>query len=191
MRSILEEKRLSEAAQRLLLTHAHLLERWRGAMNLVGPGPIEPHYCDALRAFEGFVPEPGRWADLGTGAGFPGIVFTALFPQLPIDLVDSRRKRCRFLEEVLAASQWQSATVRCARHESLLAGAYAGIFARALHPPDRMVEVGRRLLRPGGTLVLFLQRSTPVPDAADLRLIHVRAYTVGDRARSMVALRVG
>ncbi|MCA9570039.1 MAG: class I SAM-dependent methyltransferase [Myxococcales bacterium] len=177
--------------EHLLTTHARLLERWRKAMNLVGPGPIAAHYEDANRALKGFRPSPGRWVDLGTGAGFPGIVFAAMHPDLPLELVDSRQKRTRFLEEVLAEADWQGVDVLCTRHETLPEGAYAGVMSRALHAPERMVEVARRLLVPGGTLLLFLQDDAPIPTDIDLEVFHVEHYVVDGRPRKLAASRLG
>src|SRR5688572_1968559 len=53
----------------LLEVHRRALEQWRGSMNLVGPGDLEEHYADSEAALAGLRPV-GRWADLGTGAGF-------------------------------------------------------------------------------------------------------------------------
>lgn len=77
-------------------THRRVLEQWRGAMNLVGPGPIAPHFADSEAALAGLDPV-GRWVDLGSGAGFPGLVLAAMYPSVAVDLVDSRKKRCVFL----------------------------------------------------------------------------------------------
>lgn len=173
----------------MLAVHADLLERWRKAMNLVGPGPIDVHFEDSAKAVS-WVPSPsGRWADLGTGAGFPGIVFTALFPGCHVELVDSRQKRCRFLDETLAVAEWTSASVHCVRHETLDAGAYDGVFSRALHAPDRMLDVARRLLKPGGTLVLLLQDDAAVPTADDFEVFHVEPYRVDGKRRKSAGLR--
>lgn len=180
---------LNEAGRRLLDTHAELLERWRRAMNLVGPGPIDVHYTDARYALERFEPTEGRWVDLGTGAGFPGIVFAALHPALPLDLVDSRMKRCRFLDEVLAQADWSGVNVRCMRHEGLEPNHYAGVMSRALHAPERMVDVARRLVIPGGTLLLFLQDDAEVPTADDVQTVHEHRYRVDGKARKLVALQ--
>ena len=173
---------------RLLATHRALLERWRKAMNLVGPGPLEPHYEDCDRALAALVPT-GHWVDLGTGAGFPGIPFAARFPNVSVDLVDSRQKRCRFLDEVVATSDAEGIRVRRMRHEELEPGQYDGVLSRALHAPEQMVEVARRLLRPEGRMVLFLQADAPVPEAHDVEVFHVEHYAVGGKARKSAELR--
>lgn len=181
------ESCFSFEGRRLLRTHQELLNRWRKAMNLVGPGPTDVHYQDSRRALSWLRPQ-GSWADLGTGAGFPGIVFAALFPEVHIDLVDSRAKRCRFLDETLAQADWLTATVHCTRHETLAANAYDGIMSRALHAPEVMLDVGRRLLKPGGTLVLFLQADADVPEAPDYQVFHVEHYVVDGKRRKSAGL---
>ena len=61
-------------------------------MDLVGPGPLEPHFQDAAGAVAG-LEAVGRWVDLGSGAGFPGIALAARHPGAEVWLVESRRKR--------------------------------------------------------------------------------------------------
>ena len=173
----------------LLQTHAELLERWRKSMNLVGPGPIAPHFEDSALALAWLTDPRGHWVDLGSGAGFPGIPLAAAHPQLKVDLVDSRRKRCTFLNEVLgrAGVSADRVAVHCTRVEQLT-GPYDGIVSRAFAPPPVVLEHGLRLLRPGGTLVLFLQEEAPVPDHPSYRVFHVEHYEVDGRNRKAAAL---
>ncbi|MDP6932876.1 MAG: class I SAM-dependent methyltransferase, partial [Myxococcota bacterium] len=81
-------------------THRDILERWREAMNLVGPGPVDVHFLDAIHAVQGLEAR-GRWVDLGSGAGFPGIALAARHPRASVLLVESRQKRAAFLEQVV------------------------------------------------------------------------------------------
>lgn len=171
----------------LIRAHQELLERFRRSMNLVGPGPIEEHYEDAALALASLKPA-GRWADLGTGAGFPGIPFAGLFPDVALDLVESRAKRCWFLDQVLAEAGRADLRVCRQRHETL-EGGYDGVLSRALHAPERMVDVAKRLVRPGGTLVLFLQDDAVIPDGGEV--FHVERYAVGGKARKAAYVRIG
>lgn len=178
----------------LLTAHRTLLERRRHTMNLVGPGPIAPHYADSAAAL-GWLTPSGRWADLGAGAGFPGIPFAARFPEVAVDLVEIRQKRCTFLEAVLleasAALKTRPAPVRvlCTRIEDLPDHSYDGIVARALAPPAEVLEHARRLLVPGGTVVLFLQ-DTDAPGAPDFTPAGEHRYVVDGKARRAVALHL-
>ncbi len=171
----------------LLRVHRDLLERWRGRMNLVGPGPLDSHYDDAAAALDGLQPQ-GHWVDLGTGAGFPGVVFAATFPAVRVDLVDSRQKRCIFLEEVLGRSGAGGLQVHCTRLENL-DHRYDGVMARALAAPQQMVVHARDLLRPDGMLLLFLQEDGEVPAPTDFEVAHDVRYLVNHRSRRCVGLR--
>ena len=173
---------------RLVEVHRDLLEQWRTRMNLVGPGPIDIHYTDAEKALED-LPLEGRWADLGTGAGFPGVVLAAMYPSVELDLVDSRQKRCVFLEEVVGRSEVRGVHVHCTRIERLADASYDGIVSRALAAPPAVLDHARRLLRPRGRVILMLQDDGVVPDCDDFEVEAERPYTVGGRARRSVLLR--
>ena len=160
-------------------------------MNLVGPGDVGMHYRDAELAL-GWLEPTGLWADLGSGAGFPGIVLSALFPRITVHLVESRRKRCTFLEHVLlaAGTPRDQAEVRCMRVEDLPGQAYDGIVARAFAPPPAVLDHARRLLVPGGIVVLFLQEGPPLGETPGFEAFHVEHYAVEGKSRRAVALRM-
>jgi 16S rRNA (guanine527-N7)-methyltransferase len=174
----------------LLSVHRELLEQWRGAMNLVGPGAVEEHYLDAQLALDRLSLQPhGTWVDLGTGAGFPGMVFAARYPSVAVELVDSRRKRCVFLEHVLAAAEvGERVVVRCTRVEELPSHRYDGVTARAFAPPEEVAEHAVRLLRPGGQLVLWVGPEAVVPSRPELELADDQPYEVGGKERRVVVL---
>jgi 16S rRNA (guanine527-N7)-methyltransferase len=158
-------------------------------MNLVGPGPIDVHYDDARLALTGLEPT-GHWADLGTGAGFPGVVLAAMFPGVAIDLVDSRQKRCVFLEEVVGRAGATGVEVRNQRIEELDDQQYDGITARALTAPEGVVALARRLVRPGGQVVLFLQAEAVTPAHDGMDVILETPYVVDGKSRRSVVLRL-
>lgn len=175
---------------RFRTVHRELLDRWRHVTNLVGPGEVAWHFDDCTRAL-GWLQPAGRWVDLGSGAGFPGLVLADLFPQLVVELVDSRQRRCAFLERVLTEAEIppDRVTVRCQRVEALPPHHYDGVVSRAFAPPHEVVEHGDRLLRPHGALILFLQDDADVPDDPRFEVFHVERYVVADKARKSVGLR--
>ena len=177
--------------QTLLDHHKALLGQWRRSMNLVGPGPLEHHYVDAQEALELIQSPSGNWVDLGTGAGFPGIIFGAMFPDTSIELVDSRAKRCAFLERVLATAEDDTShiQVRCARLESLEPGSYDGILSRALAAPAMMMQHAQRLLRPKGVLLILLQADGELPPSDDFQVMMQRQYTIAGKGRRAVLLK--
>ncbi len=174
----------------LLTVHRELLERFRRSMNLVGPGPVQEHFDDCDHALTALSPE-GHWADLGTGAGFPGIPLAARWPTLRVDLVDSRRKRCTFLEHVLEEAEVDPERVKviCDRVERL-DGPYDGVVSRAFTAPGGFLDHAARLLRPAGTAVLFLQDDAAIPDDERFEVFHVERYALGGKRRKSVAARL-
>src|SRR5690606_23717223 len=91
-------------------------------MNLVGPATLDifwsRHAWDSAQLLD-LAPEARTWADLGAGAGLPGVVLAILLKGRPgahVHLIDSMTKRCRFLSEVVGALDLP-ATVHNARAE--------------------------------------------------------------------------
>lgn len=165
--------------------HLDLLTRWRKVMDLVGPGPLEPHFEDARRAVSWLDPK-GTWVDLGSGAGFPGVALAALHPQLDVLLVESRSKRAAFLDQV--AGHAKNVRVLCTRSETLQDGAFDGVVSRAYRPPELFLADANRLLVTGGTAILMLARQEP-PTHPGLEMFHVEHYALGDRPRAAVGYR--
>lgn len=137
-----------------------LLAEWNEKMNLVGPSALAEfwsrHAFDSaqLLALE---PEALTWADLGAGAGFPGIVLAILLKGREgarVHLVESMAKRCRFLSEVVESLDLP-ATVHNARAENLSLTVDI-VTARACAPMARLVEFARPYLKKGAT-GLFLK----------------------------------
>ncbi len=133
--------------------HMALLERWRGAMNLVGPGPVESHFVDAAGAVEGLNAQ-GRWADLGSGAGFPGIALASRHPRAFVLLVESRAKRATFLKTVVREAGLTNVEVFHGRTEDASPG-FDGVISRAYRPPGLYLADADRLLKSGGVAVLL------------------------------------
>ena len=159
-------------------THRRLLARWRKAMDLVGPGPLEPHFIDAIGTVSDLDVQ-GRWADLGSGAGFPGVSLAARHPEAEILLVESRQKRAVFLNEVVSAAKLANATVLRQRTESL-DGGLDGVISRAYKPPLRYLDDAMRLLRPGGQAVLMLGDGAEVALPAGWTTVSRHRYPVPD-----------
>jgi 16S rRNA (guanine(527)-N(7))-methyltransferase RsmG len=179
---------LSAAMPDLMTTHARLLEKFRKSMNLVGPGSAAYHFEDCRQALKNLEPA-GSWADLGSGAGFPGLVFAAMYPDVALDLVDSRAKRCWFLEHVLTEAEVDHPVVRCMRVEQLPDAHYDGLMARAFAPPDRLLAHAARLLVPGGRVVLFLLGDAPQPARDGFEHVSSHSYDAGGRPLRAVVMR--
>lgn len=88
------------------------------------------------------------WLDLGSGAGFPGLIIAAL-GSAHVTLVDSRKKRVAFLEEAARTLGIESrVTLVCSRVETLSTSHYDAISARAFAPLDRLLPMAARFARP-------------------------------------------
>lgn len=98
-------------------------------------------------------------ADVGSGAGFPGLVVAAALPQAEVDLVESVRRKCAFLERATATAGIDNARVRCLRSEELARDegreAYDAVTARAVGRLSTLAELASPLLREGGVLVAW------------------------------------
>ena len=161
--------------------HRRLLEQWRVAMDLVGPGPTEPHFSDAIAATR-WIPDGGRWVDLGSGAGFPGIALAALHPTADVLLVERRQKRAAFLQTVVAEARLTNAKVCCGDAEHLPHHTFDGVISRAFLPPRDLFPLASKLLRPDGDLVLLLARDE-VSETPGWALFHVERYQVEGKPR--------
>lgn len=140
------------------------LERWLEAL-LATPGltavddPASArrvHVDDALAAAQ-LVGE-GPVVDVGSGGGSPGIPLAWARPELDVDLLESQRRKCDFLE--LAARPFPNVRVVCARAEEHARGAgreaYAAALAQALAPAPTALEWCLPLVRAGGRVVLLV-----------------------------------
>ena len=165
--------------------HHRLLEKWRGAMNLVGPGDSMHHFEDAAGAVDGLTVE-GRWVDLGSGAGFPGIALAARHPRAEVHLVESRSKRVAFLRAVLQGTGLTNLRIHHCRTEAMEPG-FDGAISRAYKPPENYLADAARLLRPGGTAVL-LSGEAPLPFSG-WSVVRSHTYPVGPQSRVCTVLR--
>lgn len=90
----------------------------------------------------------GEWLDLGTGAGFPGLVIAALQPDRPVILVESRKLRTDWLQRAANALSLANVRVVQSRVEDLPSSAHAVISARAFAPLDKLVALSARFSTP-------------------------------------------
>jgi 16S rRNA (guanine527-N7)-methyltransferase len=121
---------------------------------------VDHHVADSLSGLE---IEPlrnaARIADLGSGAGFPGLPLAIALSSASVALVESTRRKCDVIERLAAAAGVTNARALPVRAEELAAGegreAYDAVTARALAPLAVLVEYAAPLLRDGGVLVAW------------------------------------
>lgn len=97
---------------------------------------------------------PGSVADVGTGAGFPGIVLAILMPGVEFTLVERMSRRVSFLRNVLARLGLDNVRID-SRDAKCVADTFDVVTARAFHPVYDCFDEMRRLVAPGGCMVLY------------------------------------
>lgn len=147
-----------ETVQRL---HGHYLEllAWLPRIDLMGPKEMEEifsrHYAESLAGCALLPGAPARILDVGSGAGFPGLVLAAARPDLDWWLLEPRRKRAAFLRSALGRAGAGGAVLSATLSEatrSLEPGSFAGATVRALRLTAHDLTCLERLLAPGGAV---------------------------------------
>jgi len=140
-----------ETLERLQLFHSVLL-RWNARINLVSsadaPHIWSRHIADALQLRSLIPADAQRGVDLGSGAGFPGLVL-AIATKIPFDLIESDQRKAAFLREA-ARITCAPCTIHASRIESATLAPAPLITARALAPLSVLLELATPLLAPGG-----------------------------------------
>jgi 16S rRNA (guanine527-N7)-methyltransferase len=130
---------------------------------------LDVHVADSLSGLEvPAVRAARRIADLGAGAGFPGLVLAAVLPDATVSLVESVGRKCAWLERAIEAMGITNAAVVNARAEAWPAGigAHDLVTARALAPLSVLAEYAAPLLAEGGRLVGWKGRRDASEEAA-------------------------
>jgi 16S rRNA (guanine527-N7)-methyltransferase len=131
----------------------------------------QTHLADSLTALEvEAVGAARRIADIGSGAGFPGVALAVALPDAEVSLVESQRRKCEFLGRMLLAVGIENATVVLARAEEWDEGMSRNdvVVARAVAAQTVVLEYAAPLLVVGGTLVDWRGKRAPEEeDAAD------------------------
>ena len=154
---------------------------------------VNAHIADSLVALELEVtPAALSIADLGTGAGFPGVVLAIALPASTVNLIESQRSKCAFLAKALAELALENAQIVCERAELWAAGRGGQdlVVARALASQPVVLEYAAPLLRQGGALLDWRGRRAldeermSLRAAAELGLDRVAVHRVQPFARA-------
>lgn len=153
---------LDDTALDRLDTYAAMLVDYNSRVNLTAitdpEGIAIKHFADSLSVFGAAeIPQGARCADVGTGAGFPGVVMLIARPDLKMTLVDSTGKKLRFIQDVLDAIGLQATIVHARAEELGRDSSYREQFdfvtARAVAAMDTLCEYCLPLVRVGGTFI--------------------------------------
>jgi len=149
---------------------AAMLALWGPKINLTAhpsdPGEIVFHVFDSIipvsiavsskiLRLSARLDRERRFLDIGSGAGFPGLVIAAAI-NAQVTLVEARRKRATFLSEAAVEMGLRNVRVQCVRAESLdVSDGFDLVTARAVGNPAGIFEIAGRALHPGGVLMLY------------------------------------
>ncbi len=160
---------LSPEILQQLQRYLDLLLRWNVRINLTAVRDPEQivtrHFGESLFAARVLTHDdtsavdpsavPPTLADLGSGAGFPGIPIKLYAPRIALTLIESQSKKATFLREVIRALQLENAEVFCDRGERW--GKTADVITlRAVEQFERTLPLAARLVSPGGRLCLLI-----------------------------------
>jgi 16S rRNA (guanine527-N7)-methyltransferase len=187
---------LDPAAREQLRTVLELLAVERASVSsVVDERAWQVHVEDSLTGLN--VPElreAKRIADIGAGAGFPGLVLAVALPTAQIDLIESVSRKCEFMQRACEGAGIANATVLNTRSEDLAAGdgrdAYDAVTARAVGRLSTLAELASPLLKPNGVLVAWKGKRDEEEEEQLQRAAEFLAMTpeqilaVGDQAGS-------
>jgi 16S rRNA (guanine527-N7)-methyltransferase len=148
---------VSRETKERLKVYVALLEKWQKSQNLVAPGTLNAiwtrHVADSVQALAA-VPDARRWVDLGSGAGFPGLVTAIVLTGIEgasVDLVESNSGKAAFLRTV-ARETGAPARVHAIRIDAFTADfsdTVDAVSARALAPLPELLSLAEPLLARG------------------------------------------
>ncbi|MEM6531294.1 MAG: 16S rRNA (guanine(527)-N(7))-methyltransferase RsmG [Myxococcota bacterium] len=164
-----------------LEAHWRLVQHWSPRLNLTAIRDPERaawrHYRDSLEPLR--VLNTGPWADIGSGAGFPGVPLAIVRPDVELTLVEPRRKRVSFLKTVVAELALDNTTVVEGRSSDAPPQAFAGVVTRATFSQGDELKALANWCAPGGWVIAL--RSEP-SGAGGSRLY---SYDLRDERRCM------
>jgi 16S rRNA (guanine527-N7)-methyltransferase len=159
-----------ETLARLQL-YAGLLEDWNSRHNLVSQASLSQlwhrHFYDSAQLAPLIPPEARTLADLGSGAGFPGLVLAILLPHLSVTLFEATHKKADFLQTV-AAQLALSVEVRNSRIEAGPRQVFDAVTARACAPLPQLLAYAQKFVGPK-TVCLFLKGQNQGPELTQAR----------------------
>lgn len=163
--ALLSVKHVSRETLSRLERYAALLARWQVRMNLVGrdtlDDPWRRHFLDSAQLAPLVAPDVAVITDLGSGAGFPGMVLAMLLDR-EVHLIEGNARKAAFLREV-ARDTNTAVTVHDARIETVSPWPTDVIVARALAPVSKLLGYAARFVRTDGAgppTCLFLKGAT-------------------------------
>lgn len=161
---------------------AHMLEEEGELRGLIGPRELprlwSRHLVNSAAVLD-FLPRQAQVLDVGSGAGFPGIVVAIARPELDVHLAEPMQRRCEWLADVVDELGLDNVTIHQARAEELRGKGKADVVtSRAVANMSKLVRMTSKLIAPGGSLVALKGRRAALEveeAAAELKRHHLRA----------------
>ena len=158
-----KEMNVSDSVLIALGAYASALEEWQLKLNLVGPKTLvevwHRHFFDSAQLIDHIYPFDSQVADIGTGAGFPGIVLSILgVPN--VTLIESDGRKILFLREVIRICKTNTQIIH-SRIERLTDAQFKIITARALAPLPKMLHLCHTLIDDDGYFLFLKGESFP------------------------------
>jgi 16S rRNA (guanine527-N7)-methyltransferase len=149
-----------EAREKLRIVLELLAKERASVSSVVDEQAWRVHVADSLTGLE--VPELSsarRIADVGAGAGFPGLVLAVALPGSQTDLIESVGRKCDFIRRAIDAAEIRNATVQNTRSEDWASSdgreTYDAVTARAVGRLSTLAELASPLLKPNGVLIAW------------------------------------
>jgi 16S rRNA (guanine527-N7)-methyltransferase len=152
-----------------LTAYADVLSDWNSRHNLVArstmPQMWNRHFLDSAQLVPVIPATARNLADLGSGAGFPGLVLAAIRPDLAVSLFEATTKKCEFLATA-AKRMGLTVTIENGRIEEMRPQVFDVVTARALAPLPKLLGYAHKFLGPNG-ICLFLKGQNVGPELTE------------------------
>lgn len=152
---------LDETRLRVISTYIDLLLKWNARINLTAirePNEIvQRHFGESLFAAKHLLEQkrPQTAVDLGSGAGFPGVPFAMLAPDVQVTLIEAQQKKATFLKELVRVLELKNVKVFGDRAESYRENAEL-VMLRAVEKFHEALQMAISLASPGGRIGLMI-----------------------------------
>jgi len=165
------DQRLTTSDLESISTYIDILLRWNARINLTAIRTPEEivtrHFGESLFAARHLFPRTPvppvvkglAVADVGSGAGFPGVPIKLWAPAVKLTLIESNHKKATFLRELARSLTLTDINIQSARAESLPATSYDVVTLRAVERFESVLLIAARLVKPGGRLALLIGSS--------------------------------
>jgi 16S rRNA (guanine527-N7)-methyltransferase len=165
--------------------YLELLVKWQRVHRLIGSAEpawiVENVFLDSLAFAAALPPDARRIADVGSGAGIPGIPLAIVRRDLRLVLIEARQRRISFLSTAVRELELDHVEVAGSRAEELddaYQGAFDAVVMRCAGEREAMLAVARRLAKPGGTVVVASGPDDAAQDEGETIVVRVPSGTL-------------